>query len=175
MVILDAASVIVGGDAVFGDVDGHAGFFGGVSNYSFHALGVILPANLSEFGAFGRWQVFLADNGSRIGLHAEIVAGFGGFEPRTVDIGAFLRYMTVGRRGLIVRHGEIEADGHAAARGLHGRFALGMGGKNTITNFFAVTEKEAGKFGCVEVGARFQESALQHLYEALSLGAGKLD
>jgi hypothetical protein len=76
--------------------------------------------------------------------------------------------MAVGRCGLIVRHGEIEADGHAAAHGLHGRLALGMGGKNTITNFFAVTEKETGKFGCVELGACFRESALQHLYEALS-------
>jgi len=52
--IFDAASVVGGGDSVFGDDNGHTGFFAGIADYMLDTLRVVFPANLGEFRALGR-------------------------------------------------------------------------------------------------------------------------
>jgi hypothetical protein len=95
-IILDAASVVVGGDAVFCDLDGHAGFLSCLADDAFDTLRVKLHSHLSEFGALGRGQILFADDGARVGLDAEVVAFFCGFEPGAVGFGAFVSKVAVG-------------------------------------------------------------------------------
>jgi hypothetical protein len=126
---------------------------------------------LSEFGALGRGQILFADDGARVGLDAEVVAFFCGFEPGAVGFGAFVGKVAVGRGGLIVAHGEVEAHRQVGTNGLHGGFAFGVRSEEAVASFLRVGGEEAGEVGRVERSTRFQERLLEHLRHAAALGA----
>jgi len=83
--------------------------------------------------------------------------------------------MTVRRSWLIVRHSEIESDGHFAADGLHCSLTLVVGGQQTIAGLHGIAHKETREFRGMELLAHVGETLLENVGHILSLQLWQVD
>ncbi len=107
-----ADAVVIGAHAMFGDEDGDAGRFMGVADGPGEGGGIDFRTGIVELRALGRGKLALvAPHIAFVILDAEEVVGSRGFQPCAVELPPLGIAEAVAADGLVIEHGEGEADG----------------------------------------------------------------